>query len=763
MAKRTPATTALLGLLVAPTAMAQQPPASTTPQNPAAPPPPPTENKLGDPTGGAPATMQTITVSGSRPSEDFQVTRGSINRLGAGSLMDVPQSVVVINKALMQSQGVTTLDQAVRNAPGVTIGSAEGGNIGTNINLNGFSARTDIYLDGMRDRGQYYRDVFALEQVEVLMGPSSMLFGRGSTGGVINQVMKKPFLKQATELGLSATTNGLVRTTADVNVPFEETNAARVSMMFQAGKASTLDQTNVLDFGIAPSVKLGIGTPTEITLSAILQHKKDQVAYGVPNLNGFPLNAPRNTAWGFNSDYTAQDVVALNATVDHKFNPNLSLRNQTEFVWVNTAVQETSGGFVGSLAPNGSFVAAPAAWPGGPVQSGQPLSSLYVRQLSRDRNINDITLENQTELTAKFNTGSIGHTLLAGVDLNYESYTNKAFSRTGTCNGTALPTGSVGCVPAGFTTGGDTPANVPSVPGNYASSQAWGAGIYANDTIQVMPWLKLVGGVRWDVYTAQVGNSINSANTPGNRAAPYYTQTDTYTSVRAGIIFEPTPEQSYYFSYSTSFNPSLEQLTSTTGTTALPPETNAGFEIGAKYELLKGNLSLNGALFQITKNNARTTNPDGTFSPTGQIQVQGARIGFAGRILPEWQIFGGYAYLDGRILNGTAANTTGNVPLNTPRDSGNIWTTYTIKDTYEIGGGMFYMGARYANNQNTVTVPAYTRFDLTAAYKQPKYDVRLNVYNLFDTMYYEGVIASDGGRAVPGAGITAMLTLNYRL
>ena len=540
MAKRMPATTALLGLLVAPTAMAQQPPANTTtPQDPAA--PPPTENKPGDPTTGAPATMQTITVSGSRPSEDFQVTRGSINRLGAGNLMDVPQSVVVINRALMQSQGVTTLDQAVRNAPGVTIGSAEGGNIGTNINLNGFSARTDIYLDGMRDRGQYYRDVFALEQVEVLMGPSSMLFGRGSTGGVINQVMKKPFLKQATELSLSATTNGLVRTTADVNVPFEETNAARVSMMFQAGKASTLDQSNVLDFGIAPSVKLGIGTPTEITLSAILQHKKDQVAYGVPNLNGFPLNVPRNTAYGFNTDYTAQDVVALNATVDHKFNQNLSLRNQTEFVWVNTAVQETSGGFVGSLAPNGSFVAAPAAWPGGPVQSGLPLSSLYVRQLSRDRNINDITFENQTELTAKFNTGSIGHTLLAGVDLNYESYTNKAFSRTGTCNGTALPTGSVGCVPAGFTTGGDTSANVPSVPGNYASSQAWGAGIYANDTIQVMPWLKLVGGVRWDVYTAQIGNSINSANTPGNTAVPYYTQTDTYTSVRAGVIIEPTP------------------------------------------------------------------------------------------------------------------------------------------------------------------------------------------------------------------------------
>ena len=403
MVRSVPVKTALVGLLFAPGAMAQQPPD----QNAQAPDPtpPPTENKPADPTA-APATMQTVTVTGSRPSEDFQVTRASINRLGAADLMDVPQTVVVINRALMQSQGATTMENAMRNVPGVTIGSAEGGTIGTNINLNGFSARTDIYLDGMRDRGQYYRDVFALEQIEVLMGPSSMLFGRGSTGGVINQVTKKPFLKNATELSVPVTTNGLVRSTADVNVPFgqDSTNAARVSAMFQVGKASTLDQTNVLDFGFAPSVKLGIGTPTEITLSAILQHRKDQVPYGVPNLNGFPINVPRNTAYGYDSDATEQDVISLNSTIDHKFAANLNLRNQTEFVWVNTAVQETSGGFVGTLAANGGFVQA-AAGPGNTPYSAAPLNQLYVRQLSRDRNINDFTLENQTEVTAKFDTG----------------------------------------------------------------------------------------------------------------------------------------------------------------------------------------------------------------------------------------------------------------------------------------------------------------------------------------------------------------------
>ena len=187
--------------------------------------------------------MQPVTVTGSRPSEDFQTTRGSIFRMGAETLMDVPQQVDRHQpRADATRRPRRRSTRRVRNVPGVTIGAAEGGTIGNNINLNGFSARTDIYLDGMRDRGQYYRDTFALEAIEVLMGPSSMLFGRGSTGGVINQVTKKPALKQATELSRSVTTNGLIRTTADVNTPFGETNAARVNSMFQWGKASTRRQ-----------------------------------------------------------------------------------------------------------------------------------------------------------------------------------------------------------------------------------------------------------------------------------------------------------------------------------------------------------------------------------------------------------------------------------------------------------------------------------------------------------------------------------------
>ena len=319
MTRRLPVKTALVGFLVAPAAaMAQQTPATT-------PPAPAPDNKPADP-NAAPATMAPVTVTGTRPSEDFVKPNSSLDRVG--DLRDTPQSVTVITKALMQSQGSTSLTSAISRVPGITVGAAEGGQIGNNINLNGFSARTDLYLDGMRDASQYYRDTFALEEIEVLMGPSSMLFGRGSTGGVINQVFKKPSLTPKEEYSASITTNGLKRGTVDINKPLDESSAARVAMMFQQGAASTRHQTDVLDFGIAPSYKFGIGKPTEVTLYALLQHNHDQPDYGVPPINFFPAQVNRNNAYGMSDDRTEQDIIFLGARVQHKFNNDLTLRDR---------------------------------------------------------------------------------------------------------------------------------------------------------------------------------------------------------------------------------------------------------------------------------------------------------------------------------------------------------------------------------------------------------------------------------------------------
>jgi catecholate siderophore receptor len=708
-------------------------------------------------------TLDTVRVTGAPLQGEYASGQSSVGAKIPTASRDIPQTVVQVDRALLDAQGATSLQEALRNVPGITLGAAEGGQIGNNININGFSARTDLFVDGMRDRGQYYRDIFALDQIEVLFGPSSMLFGRGSTGGVINQVLKKPSLKAATEITGAVTTNGLVRSTVDVNTPTGENEAFRGNAMIQKGKVSTRNQTDVFDFGFAPSYKFGINTPTEITLYALIQRNNDQADYGLPPVNGWPANVNRNNAYGFNDDRTMQNILTLGATVEHKFDKDLSLRNQTQFNWVNTNARETAPQSVGTIAANGTFVAAPA----GGFTTVSP-NNLYVRQQSHDRNIFDVSLDNQTELTWKFDTGPIKHNLLTGIELGYESYYNQNSYRPGSCNGVALQSpfstsGYVGCTSLYYPSGSNDPGG-PSIPSNLATAQARSFAGYFNDTITVLPTVKLVGGVRYDVYWAQIGNTINNLNTAGNTTLAYADQTTTFASVRGGVIWQPTQEQTYYVSYSTSFNPSLEQLVSTTGISQpLPPETNESIEGGVKLGLFNDNLSLTGALFQITKQNARSQNNDGTFTATGTIRVKGVRTGVAGRITPEWQVFGGYTYLDAVITNGIGTGTTGNQPINTPRDSGNLWTTYTFAGKYEIGGGATYIGQRYANNTDSTVVPGFVRFDATAAYRQPKYDVRLNVFNVLNATYYDQIIASDGGRVVPGSGLTAMLTLTHRM
>ncbi len=710
-------------------------------------------------------TQDTIEVIDSRERGDFGDNSVSLNRLPA-ELKDIPQSVIVIDRAVMDSQGATSLASALRNVPGLTIGGAEGGQIGTNINLNGFSARTDMFLDGARDRGQYYRDTFSLDAIEVLMGPSSMLFGRGSTGGVINQVSKQPGLKAANEVQVSAMSTGLVRTVIDSNVPLSETSAFRIAAMGQEGNANNRDQNRVQDVGVAPSLKFGIGEPTTITLSALLQHNNDQVDYGIPNLNGSFAPVSSNNAYGYTNDRTISDVMSLSAVVEHKLTSTARIRNQTVFSRVLTDAQETSPQGLGTIVKGKGFVALPTtsttAFPTALVSS-LPLSEIWVRQQSRDRQIQDNSIFNLTEFNGEYRVGAVKHNLLVGLELSHDTYSNQGYYRNGVCdnvtmNATGATTGYAGCTPLLNPGGGSSPATALTYLGNFATGSATDIGLYINDTIELDPQFKLVAGLRGDRYSASIGNSISSATTPENAD-----QVVNYLSVRGGAIWQPTVTQSYYLSYSTSFNPSLEQLTNTTGGTApLAPQENRAYEVGGKWDLNDGKLSLTSALFQITQYNARSQDALGIYTATGTVQVKGARMGIVGRVTDKLQLFGGYTYLDAAITEGIAPGTQGKTPANTPQNSASLWGVYSLAPEWEVGGGATYVGQRYANNTDLTSADAYVRWDATLAYKQPKYDVRLNLFNLTNANYYDALVPSDGGRAIPGVGRSAMVTLAVR-
>ncbi|MFL6696227.1 MAG: TonB-dependent receptor [Vitreoscilla sp.] len=700
---------------------------------------------------GAAAVMgvQEVEIAGN-DSSDFARRGTSLDKLPA-DLRDVPQSVTVLSKSLLQSQGAASLADALRNVPGVTLGGAEGGQIGNNINLNGFTARTDIYLDGFRDRGQYYRDTFALDGVEVLMGPSSMLFGRGSTGGVVNQVSKLARLAPLTEFDASVTSNGMVRTTADVDRALDASSAVRIAAMAQSGRPSTRQEMKDTDFGLAPSLRLGIGTPTEITLSALLQKNHDMPDYGVSPWNGRPVDAPRDTFYGSTNDRTNQEVATFSALVLHRFGDDITLRNQIQSNQVHVDARETASQSLG-LPGTGAgctlgFCTAP---------STTPLDQLYVKLQSHDRVITDHAVFDQLDLSLRLDTGPLHHELLAGAEIGQDTYANQAYSRTGQCNGVTMATGYVGCEP--LLGGGpqESPGDLPGVKGNLSTSRANSYAAYLGDTLSLGPRFKLVGGIRRDRFDARIDNTITLPRA--------IAQEISYTSYRAGGIWQPTAAQSYYLSYSTSFNPSLEQLTNTTGTTApLPPETNKAWEAGAKLDLLAGKLSVDGALFQITQDNARSADSSGNYTATGTVRVRGARLGGSGLLARGWKVFAGYAWLDASIVDGIGVGTQGRVPANTPRNSGTLWTTYELVPHWDIGGGAVYASKRYANNTNATQVGGYARWDGTLAYHQPKYDLRLNVFNLFDRRYFDALIPSDGGRAVPGTGRSAMLSLSWRV
>ncbi len=703
--------------------------------------PPASQPAASQPTDNA--TLPAVKVTGAADnSTDFQPETSTVGAKVPTALRDIPQAVTVVPKAVLQSQAVSSFTDALRNVPGITIGGAEGGQIGNNINLRGFSARTDIYLDGFRDRGQYYRDTFNLESIDVLYGPSSLYFGRGSTGGVINQVSKEPSLKKRADVSVQAGTHDRYRTTVDLDTPITDTSAFRINAFGQS-LGSSRDVMKNKDYGVAPEVKFGIGTPTEITLSALIQHNRDQPDYGIPPLNGHPAPVNRGTFYGFTDDRTIQDVQTFSARIKHRFNDDVTLRNQTQFSHYSTQARATNAASV----LTGPLSTSPAL-SNGNFTTIDP-SKLFVKLQGKDRNINDHSVYNTTDVEWKFNTGPIKHDVLAGVDLSHETYSNQSFTATTP----GLPSNTLAVVPLlnpAYTT---RPANVREVATNLAESSANGVGIYANDTVSIGEHWKVVGGVRWDRYEASIHNSINQ---PG-----YATQTNYFTSVRGGIIWQPSDWQSYYVSYGTSFDPSLEALTLTNGQQNLPPEHNRSYEVGSKWDLLGGGLSVTQSLFNIEKTNARTLNADGTYTLDGNVRVRGYQIGLAGRITNKWQVFGGYTYMDGEILQ-AFDGTQGKVPANTPRNTLTLWSTYAFTPHWEIGGGPSYVSSRYAANNNLVQVGGYTRWDAMAAYHAKRYDIQFNVWNLTDKNYYDALIPSDGGRAVPGYGRTFIATLNYR-
>ncbi|HEY9509750.1 MAG TPA: TonB-dependent siderophore receptor [Verrucomicrobiae bacterium] len=693
----------------------------------------------------APAQLPEITVHGERDSYKPEIVQSPKY---TEPLRDIPQTITVIPRALIEEQGATTLRDVLRNTAGISMQAGEGGGglPGDNLSLRGFSARSDIYVDGVRDFGAYSRDPFNLEQVEVAKGPSSSTSGRGSTGGSINLVSKAPSLAPSYKGSFGLGTDDYKRSTLDVNQPLKdiglETGAFRLNGMWHDADAPGRDVVTENRWALAPSLAFGLGTPTRLTLSYFHMTQNNVPDYGIPwvptNSNPVLIKYQNKAApvdfsnfYGL-KDYDFEDIETDMATAifEHDFNESLRLRDLFRYGrnYRNSAI----------TAPR--FVDANT-------------STLIRRQLQRREMENEI-FANQTDVQIDLETGPLDHAIVTGLELSRELQFNRNSAQTANQPFTDLFNPNPNDPPLG-----PMPPITTLTTGIPSNAQADTLALYAFDTIKFTEKWEVTGGLRWDHIEADYDNSTDD-----------FERTDDLISWRAALIYKPRENGSVYFGYGTSFNPSIEGNTgltlsgsATSGNNFnLDPEETHSFELGTKWEFFNQRLLLSGALFRSEKINARTTTAAGDeVALDGKQVVQGIELQAAGSITKDWKVFAGYAFMHSEIEESGNANEAGAEFGNTPEHSFSLWTTYTV-GSFDLGGGANYVGDRLNNNSgsaNPRTAPGYWLFDAMAAYHvNENVTLRLNVYNLADEDYIDGV---GGGHFIPGRGRSAVLAANF--
>jgi len=760
-------------------------------------------------------SLEKVTVESTRD-KDFLLNESTVGAKFPTPPRDIPQQITVVSQDLMTTQADISLYRALDNVPGIVITPSADTATGNNINLRGFPARTDIYLDGIRDRGQYFRDTFDLESVEVLEGAASLLFGHGSTGGIINQVTKKPQLQPIAAISGSFGTDHYDRGVIDFDERLDLDSAFRVLLMDQ-DVDGTRPNVNTRSYGVAPSIAFGIGTPTQVNLSWLTQHDNDHVDYGLPmfqfknqpSLRALP--APFDRSYQYTNAVVRTDVNIFNAGLLRTFSPGVVLRSNTQYgvynVHQNTSPLNTA---FEALDANGNWQQVPPATLLAPPTT--PLGDLEIATQQKQRAERDTSLFNQTDLLLQFATGSVRHDLIIGSEIGHDEYHQLFFNNYNfnLNNGTSLGANLAGVINLGSTNTQAFPSgpNVYQVPGNVTDIGADTVAFYCNDTLSFQDQWKLVAGLRWDDFNASqtysvynyprlVTSNTDPAATAAFQAAnaaaltqpviislPFQHRDDVF-SPRVGLIWQPTDWQSYYLSYSTAFNPQAIEGSATTGQLptslvqitdfvqggGLKPEKTQVGEIGAKLDLLDKRLSLSTAVFDEDKFRTRFTDPDtGYIGVNGKERVTGAELKLVGHLTPGWQTLVAYTWLDGKILSSPIASAVGQTLPELARSSGAVWTTYDfgalpgsglLGGRFQLGGGLKYSSRTYVINSPFTlygSTPGYTRFDATGAYLLGKWDLRLNVENVLNRNYFAAVNA---GRAIPGDGRRGILTIYY--
>ena len=655
-----------------------------------------------------------------------------------GSFLKTPQSVSTVSQDLMKDQGVTSTKDALRNVAGISFSAGEGGaGQGDNLTLRGFSGRSDFYLDGIRDFGNYTRDSFNLEKIDVIKGPSSSIAGRGSTGGIINQESKMPTNKEIKTVSLTGGTDATRRAVLDFNTKIEglSYSAFRVNMLSHSSNVAGRDYVSNKRFGFAPSVSFGMGTKSRTNISYLHQSQDDIPDFGFPFIkNSTPVEAQvgsRANYYGFVGNYFKTQVDMLNGKYEYDFSDNSSLTQTVRF---------------GRNQRN--FIAT------SPKTSDSNPTSVSRNQVA----INSVEsiLTSRTVFASDFNTGFVKHNLQTGFEFTKETSNPTRFNYTG------VPSTNI------FNPTPEDPFSGTASVRTNVHTEANTEAIFLNHTFGFGRYFDLILGGRLDNFRVKYEESIAKRD---------FSRSDFMKSARSSFVFKPKDNGSFYFNYGTSFNPAAEQFSLSVTTRNLSPEQNKTLEIGTKWQTIDKKLNFSSAIFKTVKTNVFVTNPLDSLSTVsgGEQEVMGFETQLNGSLTDKLQIFTSYAYLDSKIVSSTNLNQIGNRLQNVPMHTFSIWTTYKFVPKFEAGFGANLISRRAAsiveydssgsvvssNTEGEIRwVSGYTTFSAMAKYTMnKKVDMQLNLYNLTNQFYYDQTYP---GHVVPGASFFALFTTNIK-
>lgn len=717
-------------------------------------------------------------------------------------LLDTPKSVSVISKQLIADTQVTSLSDALRTIPGITLGAGEGGNPnGDRPFIRGYNSESSMYVDGIRNSTSQNREMFAVEQVEVTKGSASALGGAGTSGGSINMISKVAKKGDALEGSVSGGTDNYARITLDGNKDFNNGVAARVVVMgHQNEKAGQHDGAEYKRAGIAPSITFGLDTATRGTLSYYYLKTDDIPDSGIPynnpfssnadpkkdfshlNGNGKPIDVQQGTYYGWKDrDFQKQENQVGTFKLEHDLTDNLTLSNtavytksKNDYLWTNP--DDSKGNFYNKT-------------------TGALDRSVWRRTNSRVGDTDGFT--DQLALTGKFDTGAFKHRFNTGVEYSDQKtdrtqYILNGLDSTGSANNTC----NAAATASGWCTSVQNPSNVPwtgSISTDGADRyniRSKNQSVYFLDNIELSPQWLLDLGVRWDKFETKqtmTYGARNNAVTGANdtkitaKAGDQVTVENNkdFFNYQAGLTFKPVENGSIYVSYATSANPvGIDGGDGSEGITAaiknLKPEEVKTYELGTKWDVLNDKLNLTAAIFRTEKTNTRATAEDGTTQNIGETRVDGIELGVNGNITEKWAVSAGYTYLDSELVDGGYTNigsttapvyqanpSNGNQVQNVAKNSATLWTTYQVLPDLTLGAGAVAMDKVYGNATNTKWVPGYVRYDAMARYNVNKnVDLQLNVNNLSDKRYFTKAYQSH--YATEAEGRSAVLSVNFK-